>query len=64
MVASRVLTVTDVNRVMKSHENPSPESKRSYRLGNGPLHLRKLVRTGIEEKSSDQVSHTIWKAVE
>lgn len=63
IVASRVLTVTDANLVMKSRKNPSLEGKRSYKLGNGPLLLRKLVRTGIEEKSSDLVGHIMRKAV-
>ena len=55
--------MTDTNRMMRSYKNPNLEAKRSCKLGKGPWLLRKLVRTKLEAKSSDQVQASLWRAV-
>lgn len=58
--ASRVLTMTDANCMMRSHKNLNLEATRCCKLGKGFWLLRKLVRTRMEEKSSDRVQASLW----
>lgn len=46
--------------MMRSHKNLNLEATRCCKLGKGFWLLRKLVRTRMEEKSSDRVQASLW----